>query len=71
VEKARPWKPWKTTTRFPTAPTVPWKSRNNDGIPTFHRRDDGSLNEKQNQETPFGKPKGNGKTNRMNRTDHV
>ncbi len=35
VEKAGPWKPWKTTNRFPTAPTVPWKSRRSGGIPTF------------------------------------
>src|SRR3954452_16899986 len=35
VEKTGPWKPWKTTSRFPTAPTVPWKSRKVGGIPTF------------------------------------
>src|SRR5688572_20973487 len=35
VEKAGPWRPWKTTNRFPTVPTVPWKSRNSGGIPTF------------------------------------
>ena len=35
VEKAGPWKPWKTKNRFPTAPTVPWKSRRSGGIPTF------------------------------------
>ena len=35
VEKAGPWKPWKTTNRFPTVPTVPWKTRPPRGIPTF------------------------------------
>ena len=34
VEKAGPWKPWKTTNRFPTAPTVPWESRKTGGLPT-------------------------------------
>ena len=35
VEKAGPWRRWKTTNRFPTVPTAPWKSRNPGGIPTF------------------------------------
>jgi len=35
VEKTGPWKRWKTINRFPTAPTVPWKSRKAGGIPTF------------------------------------
>ena len=35
VEKAGPWRPWKTTNRFPTVSTAPWKSRNPGGIPTF------------------------------------
>ncbi len=30
-----PWKAWKTKRRFPTLPTVPWKSRNSSEIPTF------------------------------------
>jgi hypothetical protein len=34
VEKTVPWRPWKTTKRFPTVPTAPWKSRRA-GIPTF------------------------------------
>src|SRR5206468_2374685 len=33
VEKAGPWKPWKTKSRFPTVSTAPWKSLG--GIPTF------------------------------------
>src|SRR5947209_3109082 len=35
VETTGPWQPWKTTSRFPTAPTAPWKSRNSSEIPTF------------------------------------
>jgi len=35
VEKAGPWRRWKTKNRFPTVPTAPWKSRNPGGIPTF------------------------------------
>jgi hypothetical protein len=42
VEKAGPWRPWKTTNRFPTVPTAPWKSRNTSGIPTFPRSHYGS-----------------------------
>src|SRR6266446_10819340 len=30
-----PWKEWKTKPRFPTLPTVPWKSRLHREIPTF------------------------------------
>jgi hypothetical protein len=29
------WKAWKTQSRFPTLPTVPWKSRQRREIPTF------------------------------------
>ncbi len=29
------WKPWKTKSRFPTVPTVPWKSPRRREIPTF------------------------------------
>jgi hypothetical protein len=63
--KAGPWKPWKTTNRFPTAPTVPWKSRKTGGIPTFPplRRPLHLLNGK--HANPFGKPKGNGRTNQL------
>src|SRR6476620_4208063 len=35
VEKAGAWKPAKTKSRFPPAPTLPWKSRPNREIPTF------------------------------------
>src|ERR1700694_5937768 len=35
VEKAGDWKPAKTKSRFPPAPTLPWKSRKNSEIPTF------------------------------------
>jgi hypothetical protein len=35
VEKAGPWRRWKTTNRFPTVSTAPWESRNPSGIPTF------------------------------------
>src|ERR1700687_1953913 len=38
VEKAARWKPWKTKSRFPTATTVPWKSRPHREIPTFPPR---------------------------------
>src|SRR5580704_8470332 len=38
VEKAGAWKPAKTTSRFPPAPTPPWKSRTNREIPTFPPR---------------------------------
>src|ERR1019366_1205228 len=34
VEKPGPWKPWKTKPRFPTVPTVLWKSPK-PGISTF------------------------------------
>src|SRR2546422_4323204 len=30
-----PWKEWKTKPRFPTLPTVPWKSRKHREISTF------------------------------------
>src|SRR5258708_39942675 len=38
VEKAGAWKPAKTKSRFPPAPTLPWKSRPNREIPTFPPR---------------------------------
>src|SRR5579884_2139250 len=38
VEKAGAWKPAKTKSRFPPAPTLPWKSRKNREIPTFPPR---------------------------------
>ncbi len=38
VEKAGAWKPGKTKSRFPAAPTLPWKSRKNGEIPTFPPR---------------------------------
>src|ERR1700704_6386342 len=38
VEKAGAWKPAKTKSRFPPAPTVPWKSRKLREIPTFPPR---------------------------------
>ena len=36
------WKPWKTKLRFPTVPTVPWKSHK-PRFPHFHNAGDGSL----------------------------
>src|SRR5450432_1067897 len=38
VEKAGAWKPAKTKSRFPPAPTLPWKSRQRREIPTFPPR---------------------------------
>ena len=38
VEKAGAWKPAKTKSRFPPAPTLPWKSRRKREIPTFPPR---------------------------------
>src|ERR1051325_10692708 len=38
VEKAGAWKPAKTKSRFPPAPTLPWKSRRRREIPTFPPR---------------------------------
>src|SRR5450631_151264 len=38
VEKAGAWKPAKTRSRFPPAPTLPWKSRQRREIPTFPPR---------------------------------
>src|ERR1041384_2196788 len=38
VEKAGVWKPVKTKSRFPPAPTLPWKSRRRREIPTFPPR---------------------------------
>ena len=38
VEKTEPWKLWKTKSRFPIAPTAPWKSRQQREIPTFPPR---------------------------------
>src|SRR5882672_5285290 len=38
VEKAGAWKPTKTKSRFPPAPTLPWKSRTNREISTFPSR---------------------------------
>ena len=38
VEKAGAWKPGKTKSRFPPAPTLPWKSRRRREIPTFPPR---------------------------------
>lgn len=38
VEKARAWEPAKTKSRFPPAPTLPWKSRLHREIPTFPPR---------------------------------
>src|SRR6266567_9002221 len=38
VEKAGAWKPTKTKSRFPPAPTLPWKSRTNREISTFPPR---------------------------------
>ena len=38
VEKAGAWKPAKTKSRFPPAPTLPWKSRPKREIPTFPPR---------------------------------
>src|SRR6266478_9085113 len=38
VEKAGAWEPAKTKSRFPPAPTLPWKSRPNREIPTFPPR---------------------------------
>src|SRR6266566_370330 len=38
VEKAGAWKPAKTKSRFPPAPTLPWKSRKLREIPTFPPR---------------------------------
>ncbi len=38
VEKAEPWKLWKTKSGFPRAPPAPWKSRQHREIPTFPPR---------------------------------
>ena len=38
VEKVGVWKPAKTKSRFPPAPTLPWKSRQEREIPTFPPR---------------------------------
>ena len=38
VEKAEPWKLWKTKNRFPIAPTAPWKSRQPREIPSLPPR---------------------------------
>src|SRR5579859_453981 len=38
VEKTERWKLWKTKSRFPIAPTAPWKSRQHREIPTFPPR---------------------------------
>src|SRR5579863_5427576 len=38
VEKAGAWKPAKTKSRFPPAPTLPWESRQKREIPTFPPR---------------------------------
>src|SRR5690349_11068763 len=43
VEKAGVWKPVKTKSRFPPAPTLPWKSREKREIPTFPPRRRGRL----------------------------
>src|SRR5678810_306656 len=51
VEKAGAWKPAKTKSRFPPAPTLPWKSRQRREIVTFPKRR--VLFESQNQ-----KPRG-------------
>src|SRR5208283_1324978 len=60
VEKAGAWKPAKTKSRFPPAPTLPWKSRKRHGIPTFHRADYGFCFEQNQSKGQTQNPQGGG-----------
>src|ERR1700680_2940796 len=57
VEKAGAWKPAKTNSRFPPAPTLPWKSRTNREIPTFPPRRLRLLFYPKEKQRPKPKPK--------------
>src|ERR1035438_1519821 len=57
VEKAGAWKPAKTKTRFPPAPTLPWKSRRSSEIPTFPPRRLRLLFYPKGKQRPNRKPK--------------
>src|ERR1019366_3387957 len=57
VEKAGAWKPAKTESRFPPAPTLPWKSRPNREIPTFPPRRRRLLSSPKEKQKPKTKPR--------------
>src|SRR5258708_4230175 len=70
VEKAGPWKPWKTKSRFSTVPTVPWKSLG--GISTFPPLLRFLfLFQEQKQKSPRRQADAGHKRQWANRTDHV
>src|ERR1022692_3632364 len=57
VEKAGAWKPAKTESRFPPAPTLPWKSCPNCEIPTFPPRRRRLLSSPKEKQKPKTKPR--------------
>ncbi len=73
VEKAGAWKPAKTKSRFPPAPTLPWKSRQEREIPTFPpRRLRLVFYPQKKPKTQDGKPQEDtARTTQLKRTDHV
>src|SRR6202521_1550648 len=56
LEKTGAWKPAKTKSRFPPAPTLPWKSRTNREIPTFPPRRLLALSYPRGKQRPKPKP---------------
>ena len=44
-----PWKAWKTSLRFSTLPTAPWKTRQQREFPTFPQRPRGAERKVENQ----------------------